>query len=580
MSVTGSVHDDMYHNHTYFLCSNQGKIEVVPWDCNSFGMHAQPERPVDEVRHPIGRMVLADPRWVHRRNQHIYELLNSHTRPDNLHRLIDETLQRMRPDLEADPHLSLLRYGTVGWKLIPCAVTDIPAQQAEIKDWARRRHEFLTKYVSHTDVRVRSNPDRPGWTLVEVAGSVAVRLLTKREGAFSRDSAKHVADILYPGLAETDNRFLVPQPLLYQVEGAPSDLHFVNAITGEPVAVTDSDGSQRESSFSLHPPRSTTAQLPPIVLGPGTVILENNLITLPGQSLTIRAGTKLMLRSGVGIYARGQTFVEGTQDEWVEIEPADAEPWASFGISGAATKGSRIEYLRMSRGSVGTNGSVRFKGMLSIYDCPHVALRHCEFGNNLVGDDAVNLAESGVVVEDCIWEAARADALDLDMCIGVVRRCQLYGSGNDGLDLMNCTVLIEDCQIEGSGDKGISVGEQSSVVGLRCAIRHCAIGVEIKDASRFLLRDSSIDAAGVAVNSYRKKWLYAGDASAALVDCIVRDSQLTDLQIEKQCQISLVRSSVVINESARSTRITSQSRLDSAWRDHESDTLQITELRQ
>ena len=73
MIVTGSVHTGGWHNHLYFLCSNQGRIEAIPWDCNAYGIFADSDVPPDVVKHPVMDMITRDPRWVHRRNQVIHQ---------------------------------------------------------------------------------------------------------------------------------------------------------------------------------------------------------------------------------------------------------------------------------------------------------------------------------------------------------------------------------------------------------------------------------------------------------------------------------------------------------------------------
>ena len=69
----------------------------------------------------------------------------------------------------------------------------------------------------------------------------------------------------------------------------------------------------------------------------------------------------------------------------------------------------------MTGGSLGSDGIVRYKGMFNVYDCPSVEIRDCRFGPNVGSDDAVNLAESHVVVERCTWDRAPFDGLDLDL---------------------------------------------------------------------------------------------------------------------------------------------------------------------
>jgi hypothetical protein len=542
--VTGSIHTDATHNHMYFVSSNRGIIEAVPWDCQSYGMQAQADVPVELALQPVMEVMLCDPRWVHRRNQVIYELLQSVAAPNRLCSSIDETVDRMLPDLRADVHLAALEGTLSGWRLVPYSVRDIEAQRREIRTWTQNRHRFLTEYLGKARVYVEPHPQQADWSRVTSFGTVAVACRNAGDGSSPR--------VLYPGLSQKPRAFLnrvhpmgtvvaylTPAPLSYDVAGKPSELTFTNAITGAAVQPQQDLPTGLTPGRSLHPADLPAEPSGDVVLGPGDIELGENLRVGRAQRLIIRAGTRVRIRSGVGIFSQGVTVAAGTAEAPIEIVAADDGPWTTLAVFGDATKGSRFEYIRVAGGSSGTDGITHFKGMFNVYNCPEVTLRHCEFGANVDSDDAVNLAESKVLVEHCRWRDARSDALDLDLCDGVVRDSQWQGSGNDGLDLMGCHVRVERCRFVGSGDKGISVGEGSRATVANCQILSCMTGIESKDDSRVLVRDSILDGNKVALHSYQKHWLYGQGGHTALASCIVRNSEEADLSIEQRSQVLL-----------------------------------------
>ena len=548
MSVIGSVHTDNIHNHSYFICSNQGKIEPLPWDCNGYGIHTDSTPPVDLEIQPVLRHLNADPRWVHRRNQLIYELINGSGSKLAVRKRCDAFLMKILPDLEADQNLGeITNVSGVGWQWISTSVADFDKLREELVAWIHARNRFLEKYLNDAKFAVvESGGYDSNQVRVLVFGSTAVKVTNVVSGE---------SRVLFPGLSNecsiytshqkhgtSEYPFLKPTMMAYQLDASREQLTFSNAITGE--SLFDSPLPHPESEFApartIAPDQFSRELTSDVVLGPGEVTLEKDLIVGRYQKLIVRAGTQLNLGAGVGLYSRGLTRFEGTADQPITIRRYDSELWAAIGIAGENTAGSIFEFVDVAGGSTGKLDELRFKGMLNAYRCPDITLRNCTIGRNFVGDDAVNLAESNVRVEKCLWRDSKADALDLDMCKGTVTNCRWLNSGNDGLDLMSCVLKVSDCYFEGSGDKGISVGENTRLDANRVKIVGCLVGSEVKDDSVAQYTHCVFEGCGVGVHSYQKKWFYSGGGRTALVSCKVSGSETHDVEMKSKCSIILV----------------------------------------
>ena len=579
-AITGSVHTDDFHNQSFYLSPNRGLVEAVLWDSNSYGVHAQPDLPVDFIRHPIMDMVTRDPRWVHLRNRYMYDLLLSHASVKAVNAMIDKEFVRMLPDLKADVNLHEIIRTPAGWLGVPFPVSEIDAKRRELKQWVARRNRVVAEYFEKADVSIEPIAGDQGWVRVEVSGHVAVKVHVTDSTVPSLESES--SELLYPGLSESLSQFesfrrfstvplsvvsyANPAPMVYRVRGSPGALRFINAITGEVVTPKRGYRGITVASRTLDPSTLSAPDLPEVVLGPGEVVIDRDMVLAEGQRLTIHAGTRVNLAGGVGIYARGRVLVKGTAEAPVVFGPLDQKPWGAFGVSGPHTSGSRFEHMYMSGGSFGTDGSIRFKGMLNVYNCTDVILRHCRFRSNQVGDDAVNLAESNILVADCLWDSALADGLDLDMCTGLVRDCTWRYSGNDGLDLMSCRVLVTGCRFIGSGDKGVSVGEGTSVVFRDCRFLNCLRGTEIKDGSRAFYERCQFDGNRIAVNAYQKKWVYRGGGTAILVNSSVINSVDYDASIKNRSALILFGTDIGRIEMGED-RIQIVSEMPVLWRD-------------
>lgn len=555
--ATCSVHTDEFHNHTYFVASNQGQVEVVPWDLNGFGVHVPPTVPPDLELHPPMRMISRDPRWVHRRNEVLWQLLEGDCRPDRLGAEVDAALARLRPDLRADENLSSFEWTNVGLLEVPWSVRCLDEKAAELKEFIASRHGFLRAYL--LDARVSVAPDGAG-SLVTVWGAAAVRVTRDDGQPVQADTWAGAPGLLYPGLSEATADFTEftwekgakypyasPAPLVYHLDAPPARLRFTHALAGTPVTPVAPPAASAPAR-SVHPSAFPAPVEAPLVLGPGEVQLTEDLCPAPGQGLVIRPGTRLLLAPRVGIYVRGQVLAEGTAEAPIEVLPLGSEPWGAFGVLGAGAETSRFRHVRVSGGSVGERFA-KWKGMFDLYGAPNhdvgqTLLADCAFGENFIGDDAVNLAEIDARVERCTFADARSDGLDLDRCRALVLDSRFQRSGNDGLDNMTCQVDVRRCTFTGCGDKAISMGEATRITVQGCLIEDCVRGIELKDASRGLVVDSTFRGCGLAVNAYQKKPHYGQGGTGALVRCRLEGSRKADVSLKRRCRLVLVETPV------------------------------------
>jgi hypothetical protein len=553
--IAGSVHADNYHNHLFHVAPERGKVEAIPWDICGFGIQATPDLPLDVISHPLAQQLSHDPRWIHRRNTLLYELLRGELAADEQIEIVGRELARVLPDLRADPNIASLeklsrptaeRDG--GYGLVPWTAADLTRKQQELEDWIQKRAAFILAYLGNARVAVEANADRPGFSRVSVFGNVAVAVTS---------GENREPEVLHPGLTTTMHSSYikpfkdspitvlapVPVPLEYDVQGAPESLRFTNAITGDPVTPSDSLPTivaktrtiHREMFDELEEPTGTVA------FGPGDVRVSETVRIGAQQRLVIRAGTRLLMDPGVSIFSRGPVMVEGTANAPVEITPADDDKaWGTFGVIGPATHGSSFRYLKVHGGGAGTDGQAYFKGMFNVYESEDAVIENCEFGANAHGDDAVNIVSSTFIVKDSHWRNALSDALDIDVSRGVIQGSRFANSGNDGLDVMGSRILVRDCQMVENGDKGMSVGEQASVMGERLEISRNQIGVEVKDDSSVFLSHVSFDGNRTAWHGYRKKPFYPSAGRGLLADSSIVNSGEADVSLEKLAELELL----------------------------------------
>lgn len=537
--ATGSVHTDAVHNHLYFLASNQGKIEAVIWDANSYGVQGHELAAVDLIKHPIIDRLMRDPRWVQRRNEYLWSLIRGPLAEPAFSARVKDRVETYRRDIESDVNSSSLTALEVGLRTVPRSVRSIDEEVARVTRFQQVRRELISNYLADARVAVRTSP--AGRTEVQVAGTAAVIC---RGPSGERWLHPGLTEELTPlehhpnGVDYFSGDYAESLPMTHTVSGRTDELSFVNAVSGEAVTPGSWIEDGRDGrTLSFPDPEAKPAE---VVLGPGIVHLSSTLTIDAGQRLVIRPGTRLRMGPGVSIFSRGPVRAIGTEAAPIVVEPDPVEPWGSIGVSGPDTAGTVFAHVSVHGGGDARWVGLHFKGMVSVYDCPDVRLEDCRFGVNARGDDAVNLAESRIRVLRCEWYGARADGLDLDQCEGVVDACRFQDTGNDGLDLMGCRLEVIDSVFVGCGDKGTSFGEGTTATATGCRYERCAIGIQLKDASRVRFQACTWSENGIAVHAYQKKWIYGTGGYGAFVDCEILGSTEEDFHLEKRTGVEWV----------------------------------------
>jgi hypothetical protein len=267
----------------------------------------------------------------------------------------------------------------------------------------------------------------------------------------------------------------------------------------------------------------------------GTILVLSDVVVPEGITLTIEAGCRIRMASGVAVTARGGAIHGlGTAERKILIEPLQpGEPWAELS---AANGGSlTLRHADVSGGPVrlldGVTGlledchihhySPSGSAIINSVRAARVTLRRChvEFYHE-------TLFQLGwIVIEDSLFESAvnpSSDAVDFDSASpgSVIRRCTFRNgpqSNTDAIDIgptagINSRgVLIEDCLIHDFNDKGISVGDGRLDQGaaLDVTIRNCLIynttrGIQVKGQSWVTVHNCTIADSSIGLHGFEK----------------------------------------------------------------------------
>ena len=226
------------------------------------------------------------------------------------------------------------------------------------------------------------------------------------------------------------------------------------------------------------------------------------------QPVVIEGGAHLLLGADVSLTFRRRLVIEGADRARVTIEGADTSPWGALVLEGPGAGGSVMTGVDIRGGSGFRRDLDEATAMLSVHGVPGVRLTDCSMSDNARVDDMLHVVYGSIEIDNCDFNGAKFDAVDLDMTVAQISRSRFIGSGNDGLDLMGSAVTVDGAVFRDNGDKGISVGERSDLLLTDSTLNGNVVGVQAKDDSVAVIRSTRFGENGVDLDAYRKNWRY------------------------------------------------------------------------
>jgi len=281
-----------------------------------------------------------------------------------------------------------------------------------------------------------------------------------------------------------------------------------------------------------------------------------NEVRVVDQPVKILSGTVIRMMPGASLIFRNRVQIEGTQKKPVIITSAkEGEPWGTVAFHGPNTKGSIISHLTLENGSGAKVGSVRYIGMLSVHEGDGLIFKNLRLRDNQIFDDMMHVIYSkNILLQDCQFENAFSDGLDIDISDVRISGCQIQNSGNDGIDLMSSRALIESSKILTSGDKAVSIGEASDVLVFNSKLAKNMTGVESKDGSTVYIINSLLAENNIQLNAYTKNWRYGAGGNIVAEKSVFKAPQ-NRVSAEKSSYIKIIDSTLSPNITKKNKRV-------------------------
>ncbi len=326
---------------------------------------------------------------------------------------------------------------------------------------------------------------------------------------------------------------------------------FYNSVNGEPISPEFTHHPEPalgyQSALASAPFRPVEAfiqesGLPLVVEGNALVLdrgiyeLHEDLIVPVDYGLVLRPGVVLKLAANTSILSYQALRVQGTPADPVIIQPLIAgQPWGVMAIVNA-TEESVVKHLHISGGSEAWINGIYVSGQLAFH---HSDVRITgSVIRNAQADDALNVKNARVWVDNTRFEDNSSDAFDCDWVNGTVTNSVFLNNGGDGLDTSGSNLTVTHSLFSGMGDKGISVGEKSTLHSFNNVIRDSSIGIASKDLSEVNAYANVFYNNQVAIALYRKKQVFGG-GRAKIVSSLFWNN-IDNVSIDEESTIELI----------------------------------------
>jgi len=176
-------------------------------------------------------------------------------------------------------------------------------------------------------------------------------------------------------------------------------------------------------------------------------------------------------------------------------------------------KESSISHLNLRNLGNFSDSESELTGALTVYG-GHLAINNLSSEDN-VSEDAINIANASIEIEDMQVNNSPSDGFDCDFCTGKVENAKFFDIGGDAFDVSGSDLDIRNFNISRVADKGLSIGEASNVKAKNININLASVAIAIKDSSNFESEDVHLtDSIQWDYLLYRKKSIFYKNSSA------------------------------------------------------------------
>ena len=310
-------------------------------------------------------------------------------------------------------------------------------------------------------------------------------------------------------LVEHRHKFIIEFDKNTKVLGFYID--FINNITGKKIP--------KYHNFKKFIPYATFMDPTDHLILDGYYEINKTIVT---NSLSIKAGSRIKLAPKVSILTKKLSILGTSSKPVVISNMIKGRPFGVIAAVGNKQDEITIEHLELFGGKDAMLNGSYFSGGLSLYNHKKVTIKNSFIHHNSA-DDGLNIKNSQVFLKNNIFNANKADQVDLDFCQGVIENNRFLkhsilkhfsmikipiDDNGDGLDLSGSKIIIKNNKFIGFLDKGNSIGEETTVLITNNVYKNNRSAITVKDSSKVYIANNRYKNNKFDIELYQKKQIF------------------------------------------------------------------------
>ena len=222
--------------------------------------------------------------------------------------------------------------------------------------------------------------------------------------------------------------------------------------------------------------------------------------------LIVEKGTILDFNTNAFLIIVGSLKIKGTNDEKV-IFKSTTDSWKGVYLLSDNMQKSTIENFVLRKTSETDTGILNLTGGFTIYDSD-ILMNNVAIESS-IAEDAINIVNSKVNINNLSIKNSISDGLDCDFCSGTIKNSNVSFIDGDGMDFSGSNIELYQIIANNIKDKAVSVGEKSNALIKDSYFNEVGVGVASKDASSTEMHNVAIENYKLfAAMTYQKKKIF------------------------------------------------------------------------
>lgn len=250
----------------------------------------------------------------------------------------------------------------------------------------------------------------------------------------------------------------------------------------------------------------TTPDGAQIMMAPGRHVLEKDLLIPAGHSLSIQAGTDIILENGAAIVSHSPLFMMGSAERPIRVT-SERRTGEGILVLGAEEESIFHHVIFENLNAIDRKGQ-RTEAALTFYESK-ASIKNCRF-SNMQSKDALGFIRSQYNLEDCRFENVSADGVDADFSIGNIVNLAFGKVGKDAIEISGGTADIGQVEVVEAFGAGLNANHHARVSIQKLTVEKSKKGVEATDLSEIKIELLTLNTVNQGVLAFQKMPEFGG----------------------------------------------------------------------